>query len=293
VTALLQPLALALALSAGAGPPVPDSACEAFRQLFPGAPPPEGSEASCGEQLAEACDAGRRLACADLGLLLEEGGALRRDGPRALAYLERACDAGVGWACTELGLVLLRHGEGERGRAALLEGCAIGSGAACTVRLADVTDPAAALRLAERACDLGDVDGCVALAARTPGGPTAGTLDRACRLGSSEACAALRADALGERCEAGVAADCLRLGVLLEEGRVMRPDGAAAAARYARACERGSGEACWRLGRLHRAGAGVARDEARARKLLAGACAGGEREACRLLREAEEADADR
>ncbi|MFO0585604.1 MAG: sel1 repeat family protein [Anaeromyxobacter sp.] len=280
---------LALAAALAGGPPVPDSACAAYLQVYPSAPLPKaGGEPACGELLAEACDAGRRLACAHLGVLLEEGVVLRRDGPRALAFLERACDAGVGWACGELGLFLLRRGEGERGRAALREGCAIGSGAACTARLADVADPEAARRLAERACDLGDVDGCVALAARTPGGPAPATLDRACRLGSSEACAALGAEGLGKRCDGGDGAACLQLGVLLEEGRVMRAEGAAAAARYERACAVGKAEACWRLGRLHRIGAGVAHDEARARKLLSGACANGEREACRLLGEAEQ-----
>jgi len=277
----MTPLLLAAAL---AGAPPADTACEAWRESIALAST-EVSEPECAKLLAEACDGGRRLACADLGRLLEVGESLPRDPERARGYLQRACTAGVGRACADLALALLRRGEEAPARAALEEGCAVGSGLACALRVPDERDPARARRLAERACDLGDAGGCLALAARTPGGPARRTLERACRLGAADACDALARRALEARCDGGDAGACVRLASLLEAGRVLVADGARAAALYGRACSGGRQDACVRLGTLHRAGVGVPQDEARARTLYADACRAGEADGCRLLEE--------
>jgi TPR repeat protein len=77
------------------------------------------------------------------------------------------------------------------------------------------------------------------------------------------------------------------MGRLLQEGRRVEADGAAAARHYDRACAAGIQVACADLGTLLLHGAGVPSDRSRALELFRAACQAGEPEGCRRLEDAE------
>ena len=275
-------LPLLVALSLAASPDGP-SACLAYRDAVPGAPRPPGGDSGCAGALSDACEAGRPLACAASARLLEEGAAGGDPDPtRALALYARACGAGVADACADLAALRRRRGDDVGARQALDEACATGAGRACAALADGAPSPARASRLAERACDLGAVEGCLAALHFVPQGRAEALLGRACHLGWGDACLAAIAPDLDARCVRGGRDACLALGILLQEGRLLPADGARAAALYTRGCEGELAEACVRLGVLYRFGAGVAVDEPRARRLLDHACVLGDPEGCRL-----------
>jgi TPR repeat protein len=274
-------LALLLALALAAPDAPAPSACALLGAIFPSVPAPPGGEPACAAALGEACDSGRRLACHGLARVLEAGGG-EPERERALALFARACAAGVADACEGAAALHLRRGDRGAARAALDEGCAIGSGAACARLAAETRSAQSARRLAERACDLGAAEGCVALVRSAPPSRQAELLSRACRLGADAACAASALPDVEERCAGGDAAACVEAGRVLQEGRALEADGARAARWYERACELDRAEGCVRLGILHRFGAGVRHDEARAVALFDRACASGDEDGCRL-----------
>ncbi|HSD19549.1 MAG TPA: sel1 repeat family protein [Anaeromyxobacter sp.] len=276
-------LALAAVLAVTSVPDAPAlSACAFYRDIYPSAAEPDGGERACAAALEEACGSGRRLACHGLARVLEAGVEGEPEPARALALYARACAAGVADACEGAAELRDRRGDREAARAALEEGCAIGSGRACARLAAEAASPERARQLAERACDLGAPDGCIALAREAAAARQAELLIRACRLGADAACAASALPEVEGRCAGGDAAACLQAGRVLQEGRALEADGARAAVWYDRGCELGLPEGCVRLGILHRFGAGVRHDEARAVALFERACAAGEEEGCRL-----------
>jgi uncharacterized protein len=242
-------LSLALALVFAQAPP---AACTEYGAVVAGAPVP-GNPADCARLLAEACDAGRAAGCAAYGRLLDAGAGVPADPARALAYHRRACDAGVADACARAASGLAAAGDAARARAALVEGCAVGSGRACR-QLADATgDAAERARLRERACDLRDGPACLALAdaeEETGGVHALARYERACR--------------------AGGARGCLVAGEARRFGAAGRPDAGGARELLARGCGLGSGEACARLGLLLLDAGGPGAQEGRA--LLSAAC---------------------
>jgi TPR repeat protein len=309
VSAALLAATPVAAAGAGSGEP-PASACARHAALFPGAPAPPGGEPGCAAALSEACDAGRRLACFELGLLLEAGTPGPADPARALALHRRACAAGVGGACTRAAALLRSAGDGAA-EAMLEDGCGLGDGAACLLRSEREADPERAGRLRERACDLGEPRGCLALAAGAPPDRAVPLLARGCRLGAAEACARgaaalsrgdagtpdeVAARAMLERgCELGGAEACARLGVaLLREGR---PGEAARGGRLLTEHCRALGvETCLDAAEAYLHGASSVVDDRADPPLLEAACARGLLDACaalgRILQEGRAAPAD-
>lgn len=274
-------LALLAALAFSQVPAPAPSACALYHGIWANAPAPTDGERGCAGALQEACDSGRRLACHGLALVLEAGAIGEPEPERALALHARACAAGVAAACESAADLRARRGDRAGVRAALEEGCAIGSGRACA-RLATEAEATDRARLAERACDLGAADGCLALSREAPASRRDELLFRACRLGADEACVASALPRLEERCLARDAEACLQAGRVAQEGRAFAADGARAAERYGQACELGLAAGCVRLGILYRFAAGVPHDEARAGGLFERACAAGDEEGCRL-----------
>jgi TPR repeat protein len=136
-------LAAALALTSVPDAPAP-SACAFYRGIYPSAPEPAGGERGCAAALEEACESGRRLACHELARVLEAGVEGEPEPARALALYSRACGAGVADACEGAAELRDRRGDREAARAALEEGCAIGSARACARLAAEAGSPARA-----------------------------------------------------------------------------------------------------------------------------------------------------
>lgn len=83
------------------------------------------------------CDAGAAIGCASLGWFFMGGeGEVKKDTPRALAYLDDACDRGVVGACVDVAVILLERYEHTAPRLAR------------------------AAQVSERACDAGHLMGC-------------------------------------------------------------------------------------------------------------------------------------
>ena len=169
-----------------------------------------------------------------------------------------------------------------------------------------------AARLRERACDLGEPGGCLALAAGAPKERAAGLLARGCRLGAADACSAARGRAAARRrgdpgagsgsarCSSAAASSAARrpapaLGVaLLEEGR---PGAAARGGRLlTEHCAALGAEPCLDAAEAYLHDAAAALDERAGPALLEAACARGVLDACaslgRLLQEGRAAPAD-
>jgi uncharacterized protein len=166
------------------------------------------------------------------------------------------------------------------------------------------SDPMAALRHHEAACDAGTGDSCADLAEAAHHGRgmaqdlarARALYDKACAAKAEGACQELavllakgeggavdatRAAALlAPECEAGSAYSCMYLGWMRASGQGLAKDPAAGAVLYAKACEGGNSDGCRLLGRLHADGAGVAKDEARAFALFEKACAAGDVSGC-------------
>ncbi|MEN9800775.1 MAG: hypothetical protein RL653_4472 [Pseudomonadota bacterium] len=84
----------------------------------------------------------------------------------------------------------------------------------------------------------------------------------------------------GQACNAGSARGCDRLGVMLSEGKGCTKDATGAAALFRKSCDAGSAAGCARLGTAVRRGEGTAKDEARGLALLDKACEAGDPRAC-------------
>jgi TPR repeat protein len=213
--------------------------------------------------LALACAS---LACAHVYGPYPEG--FRADADR------RDCDAGNGVACARLGN-------------AHVSGYGVPA------------DNQRAKALFQRACDLGDLPGCIALAVQLedepdPGPQRAFDLFRStCDRGSSMGCRFLG------YCYAGVSFRCpaprdeQRAHALFDHACAMKdvsgcetvardflatdrghpPDPAAGAAYLRKACDLESGRACWDLGWMTSRGEGVPADEEEGKRLIERGCA--------------------
>jgi hypothetical protein len=146
------------------------------------------------------CRDGVAQSCNELGLLLNDGRAVRRDDVAALANFERACALGLEAGCANA--ATLRSGASPRGQA-LDSACAAGDARACTALglrylegTAGSVDFGAARAALERGCTLGEGVACanLGLMYRRGAGVAADEgkarefLTRACSMGVADAC---------------------------------------------------------------------------------------------------------
>ena len=164
-----------------------------------------------------------------------------------------------------------------------------------------------AVELYQRACDGGDMQGCMILGAKYEGGLGVARSETravelyewACDRGAMQGCMVLGAKYEGGRgvaqsdtraaelfqraCEGGEMRGCVNLGEIYEGGRGVAQSDTRAAELFQRACDGGVMEGCVLLGAKYEGGRGVARDRARAVDLYRRACDGGVSWACDQL----------
>ncbi|HVY37158.1 MAG TPA: tetratricopeptide repeat protein [Polyangia bacterium] len=198
------------------------------------APPTTRATWTPAELAAQAgCESGDIRACGALGRSLVRAARDMRDVERGLVLLEGACGRDDLTACAALGdWYRVQDDDRHHGRATALltracdgnvgDGCrALGEAAV------DQRDWAGALLLFDRACELGDAEGC----------EKAGVFGRKFENRSEE-----RAEASFQRaCALGRHSSCYRLGMMYLHRPSTAPDGAAL---LARACTRGYAPSC-------------------------------------------------
>ncbi len=195
--------------------------------------------------LQKACDGGLGDACMDAGVYLSDGSAGSKDPARAAKLFVRACEAKSKHGCYDLGITY-RDGLGVP------------------------VDLAKAYQAFEQSCALDDGDGCdqQALALYQGKGiakdaPAAvPVFDKACKLSDER---------------------CFNLGVMYDEGVVVKRDAAKAAQVWQRACDQKMVMACFNLGNASQKGDGVAKDAAKARTYFEAACDGDYSDGCNSL----------
>lgn len=125
-----------------------------------------------------------------------------------------------------------------------------------------------AARLLDRACALGQAQGCSNLAGlyHEPG------------TGRTEPQRALKLYA--RSCELGLASGCMAVGGMVSDGRLMPADATRAAAMYEQACTHKDALGCFTAGMVHSEGRGVARSTELAAERFDRACALGHATGC-------------
>ena len=193
------------------------------------------------------CELGSALACEHLGVRLLAGPGVEQDVARGLATLQRACDGGATHACHLLASRRCeeRTSACSEARAVLERGCAEGSGGACfwlsTIVTRQASGPADRTRadeLARRACRLGVLLACEAVASGDL--ETARTEDE--RAAAVSVLARLCAVGRPGRTRA-----CGDLGARYAEGRGVALDLGRAAGLWTRGCQLLDGYSCARL----------------------------------------------
>ncbi|MEM6992747.1 MAG: hypothetical protein AAF721_19690 [Myxococcota bacterium] len=199
-----------------------------------------GDHARAHELFAHACGGGDAKACANWGVMFEQGLGTRPDAFAAYAHYEEACALGSVEACASQG-VLAMQGRGTD------------------------KDPDYAAKLLRAACKADVPRAC-------------GRLGHLLEIGATSARRSdtTVADLYGRACDHDDARSCLWLGDYLRRPRgAQRPQPIAAADAYARSCDGDEPEACLRLAELYAAGEGVPADRARAHALAQQACGAG------------------
>ncbi|MDI1444160.1 SEL1-like repeat protein [Polyangium sp. 6x1] len=217
--------------------------------------------------------------------------------PDKASNLHTACERKDARACFDLA-VLMEEDSGApkdeaRVRALYKKAC-------------DGGDLRGCIKLHTDACDRGEALGCAALAEMAESGKGVSkdpnrALElyiKACDGGHLSSCTKgltlidgagvekndARAAALyGKACDGGSLASCTVVGNLYADGRGVAKDEARAAALYEKACDGGNLGGCTSLGNLYADGRGVAKDEARAVALYEKACDAGDSFGCNYL----------
>jgi len=241
-----------------------------------------GDAAAC----RTACDAGRPLSCARLGVMALTGEGAPRAPRRGAEMVARACASDVGEACVVTGDVLAGGVEGVE------------------------KNPAEALKAYARGCDLGNGESCQRFGARaltgmgTPRNPelAARAMERGCNGGSKDACSDLGLVFLGGSppfrvdlpraaglfklaCDGRSGVGCANLGYMTEFGQGVTKDAARAAAFYAKGCDLDATQCLWFAAMVHTGKIpGRAPDEKQATSLWQTACRAGSIPACAILR---------
>ncbi|HVZ31751.1 MAG TPA: tetratricopeptide repeat protein [Polyangiaceae bacterium] len=209
-----------------------------------------------------------------------EGGAWSQSSPwrdTSLAPRRRSIIAGVG-----LGLLSILAFAGALSRSVSHPELACNKGAECN-RLGVAAaqgaqgarqDPALAVQLYQRACDLGDGSGCNNLGLAFQSG-------RGVRQDDARAL-----DSFELGCSRDSAEACSNQGAMYEQGRGVAVNLGDATRLYTQACRHGSALGCSNLGVLYAEGRGVAQDRAEALRLFTESCDAGSSIGCNNLAQA-------
>ncbi|WP_234023859.1 SEL1-like repeat protein [Sorangium cellulosum] len=229
---------------------------------------------------AAQCGKGDVGSCYHLGYHYLSGKDLPRDDARAASLFEKACDAGIALSCFARAKLLMRDMVSNKavadaaGRAKLRElsdkACALGDGWSCWSvaewylregpQAVFPRDPARAVALLRRGCDLGQGPSCSALGDMLVEG----------KLTAKDVPAAV--GVLQRACEGGLAEDCVALGDILRKGQGAPKDGVKAIAAYRRGCTLGDMRACNAAGSVYAEGDGVPKDVAKAYSFFEKGC---------------------
>jgi TPR repeat protein len=233
--------------------------------------------------LRTACAGGVQRACSKLADSLERfsNPAVASDDALKIVTLRtHTCEAGDARDCEKLGQDLLeRRGvQSPRGAAAALQKACEAKRTSACLRLASLVesgaagapDPAAGVKLREKACDLGDAEACSAAAdalgrglASKDAKKVAALDEKSCTLGRGATCWSLSRAAL-------------QAGQDKEKDKDKRAGPEASLAWLRKGCDGGDGNSCWELSRLTSAGqTGGPRDDEKALDLMLLACAQG------------------
>jgi TPR repeat protein len=276
---------------------------------------------------AEACDSGDAQACGFAGRLMLSGRDTEKEPDKGLALLERACDGGFAVACSagSAWLVDANHASEiptaseMRARFDLKQACLSGEANPCYElglsyyfgRDSYPSDRALAVKIYERACDLGESRACNNLGdALFYGEGTPRSVEhaavlfgRACHLGEALGCANLgyafeygdgvtrdevRANELyRDACVTGEAYGCLHAAMLAAVKRGAPRDPSRALAYWTSRCDTDkNSQSCAFVGVLYEDGPdGRARDETKSHLAMTRACELGERLACEWLKD--------
>ncbi len=164
----------------------------------------EAGKCKSPQKCRDYCTRGVALACNNLGLMLQDGRGVKRDGKKALTMYRKACARGAGVGCFNAGLQLQ-----------------YGSGIAADPEQAELMYSKARTTY-RRACDAGELEWCVNLGVMYQDGrgsapdPTraARIYDKACRRGSHNGCLNLASQLMSGR---GVDQDLKRGEALLQK----------------------------------------------------------------------------
>lgn len=189
----------------------------------------------------KACNAGDAEQCGNLGYLYSRGLYVTKDEAKGIDYSKKGCDGGYAQACINLaGMYQPSKGEDYR----------------------DVIEKR--IQLLSKACDAGDVSGCMGLGQSKDGFFKASKLyTQSCENGNPEACNAL--------------------GTLYERGRGITKDNIKAEEMYVKSCELDPEFQCSHLGDRYVKGYGVEHNQDKAIAAYKKGCDAGSSRSCSLL----------
>ena len=228
------------------------AACDGAGTLQRTGPAEVRSDEGAATYFERACTAKDARGCIHLGELRELGQGTARDLAAATRAYDAACELRDGDGCAAHGELL--ETEASDLTAAVAEytrGCALDSGRACAKlaamheRGAEVArEPARALELYERACELKAATGCIGAARLLAAAPDGGN---SAQIEPLERTAAALA---AQGCNDGEAQACALLGDAYRDGAGVEKDVKRAARLYALGCKEGVEAACEGLKRL-------------------------------------------
>ena len=114
----------------------------------------------------KACEMGFGLSCATLGVMYFDSKDVKTDYEKSLEYTHKGCELNINIACYGEGLLYYKKGDYKTALSILAKACDLKEANSCYF-LGDLynniaKDEKAAKILYERACDLGNQDGCIA-----------------------------------------------------------------------------------------------------------------------------------
>jgi TPR repeat protein len=242
---------------------------------------PHACDPTEAQECAAQCDKGDAQSCYHLAYRVLEGRDVPKDPALATRLFEKACSGGVAMGCYEraqehMAERLQAKDDDARMKARLAaealytRACELGDGWACW-SISDwylregasavfPRDPARAMALVRRSCNLGHAPGCATLARHMlEGEHTARDVPGAVAL-------------LQRACDGGKWQQCEAIGDLYRDGQGVLENPVLAIAAYERACDQGGRRACHSAGVLYAKGEGVPEDLARARSLYEKGC---------------------
>lgn len=247
----------------------------------PTADKPHACDPKDAKECAAQCDKGDAQSCYHLAYKVLEGKDVPKDPALATQLFEKGCSGGVPYACYRIGdqyMVERMHAKDEDAKVKARmkaeeyfnKGCELGNGWICwnlshwylePPSLAVLPrDPARAMSLVRRGCNLGYGPSCSTLAGHMiKGEHTQKDVPGALAL-------------LQRACDGGRWEDCESIGNIYRDGAAVTKNPLLAIAAYERACDQGGARACNSAGVLYAKGDGLPKDPAKARALYEKGC---------------------